>query len=50
MVSRNADMDQVGNRMVYSYAAALSSYMISILISVLKSLFVPWIFQFEPQE
>lgn len=41
---------QVGNRMVYSYAAALSSYMISILISVLKSLFVPWIFQFEPQE
>ncbi|CAE6936659.1 unnamed protein product [Symbiodinium sp. CCMP2592] len=40
----------VGTRMVYSYLMALVSYMITILIAVLKSLFVPWIFQFEPQQ
>jgi len=40
----------VGSRMVYSYLTALVSYMITILIAILKELFVPWIFQFEPQQ
>ena len=50
LLSVNTDMDQVGSRMVYSYLTALVSYMITILIAILKELFVPWIFQFEPQE
>ncbi|CAE7024665.1 unnamed protein product [Symbiodinium natans] len=40
----------VGTRLVMSYLTGLLSYGIAILIAVIKSLFVPWIFNYEPQQ